>query len=142
MDKLSGFEDKFGRPRSEWTKSQWREAAETLAGLAPIKNKVGRPPKGATSVQMNYQALAHQVRQEKEKDATNGVRSTTKSIVNRLMTESWQHNQDHVKEDYGDLYDSAKPAFKDMRQHRIANMLETTYTEVRKLLAKQKSGGK
>jgi hypothetical protein len=41
MDGLTKFEDDLGKPRTKWSKAQWRIVAHELAGVKPTK---GRPP--------------------------------------------------------------------------------------------------
>jgi hypothetical protein len=139
MDKLAEYEQRFSKPRDRWTKAQWREVAETLAApAAPAKRGRPRKPEGQQkpvwSATANYQALAHEVVERMARDGSKNIRKT----VERVMQESRQHNEIHAKEDYGDLYDPSKPAFKVMRESRIKDMLETTYSAVRKEIARWK----
>jgi hypothetical protein len=45
-DGLTPFETKLGKPRTKWSKADWRTVAKDLAGIpAPAKAKRGRPTK-------------------------------------------------------------------------------------------------
>jgi hypothetical protein len=118
----------FSKSRSQWTKAQWREVAETLAApTAPAKRGRPRKPedqeKPLNTAFVNYQALAHEVAERMTRDGLTNMRKT----VELIMQESWQSNR-------------AKVDGFNMRESRIQDKLKTTYTEVRKILAGRKSG--
>jgi hypothetical protein len=123
MDKLAEYEQTFSKPRNQWTKAQWREVAETLAApTAPAKRGRPRKPDGqqkpGLSATANYQALAHEVVERMARDGGKNMKKT----VELIMQESWQRNRNEV-----DRFD--------MRESRIQDMLKTTYTGVRKIIA-------
>ena len=127
---LTKFEKEFGKNRNQWTKAQWRAVAESLAGQISVPAKRGRPkkqegqPLPLDSALVNYQALAWQVQEA----MTNGDYKQIKQAVKALMNESWEANR------------VTTPGY-DKRQGIIDSKLETTYTEVRKILAALKNSG-
>jgi len=145
MSVLDEFQQLFGRPSSTWTKEQWRQAAIELASrldhAKPMPAKRGRPrhddaryvldKNGQVTVSQksNYAALAWQVEQRMEQAAADGRPLTMKKAVHEELVEAVRRH-------------NAAPADRrgrrsgEIGEHRANAMLETAYTEVRKLLKK------
>ena len=43
MDGLTKYEERLGKPRTEWSKADWRLVAHELAGVPTVKATKGRP---------------------------------------------------------------------------------------------------
>jgi hypothetical protein len=56
MDALTKFEQEFGKPRSKWSKAEWRRAALALASIPPDETR-GRPKKTGTQKYESEQTL-------------------------------------------------------------------------------------
>ena len=55
-DALIQFEEKFHKPRTRWSKAEWRMVAHELAGVKPIETR-GRKTKNAEQVDESNQNL-------------------------------------------------------------------------------------
>lgn len=90
MDSLCAFEEKFGRPRNQWTKSQWREVAEQLAIEIDgnlKKKRPGRPPLNRYEKDI-IPALAFWADQAVEEARSNGVYLSFREAVSKIRMES------------------------------------------------------
>lgn len=141
MGALEQIEERLGLKRDQWDIDQWRSAAESLAELIPEPNpepktkKKGRPKLTGDqrfwSKAANYQALAWKVKERMDEARAAGNEPIMKDLVREEMHKSWVRHQANERE---------LPNFKPVRESRIAEMLPTVYTEVRKILKTWQSG--
>ncbi len=117
-DKLSEFESKFAKNRENWTKSDWKLVALTLAFGEEIQPaKRGRPKKAADqapsliSAEVNYEALAFQVQVHMAQTGSGNI----KEAVRDVMRKSAELNK--------------------QGKYRVTQKIDTTYAAVRKILA-------
>ncbi|WP_333980376.1 hypothetical protein [Burkholderia orbicola] len=145
MSVLDEFAGRFERPQSAWTKEQWKQVAIELASRldqtkrTPVKR--GRPrhddssyviaKNGEVTVSQrsNDASLAWQVRQRmKQAEAVGRPIKIKEAVREELVAAIRRHN-------------AASPDQRGgrrgvIREHRAEEMLETAYTQVRKLLKK------
>lgn len=145
MPALDDFAKQFGRPQSAWTREQWKEVAIELASRLDSNvqppAKRGRPShdKGAfvqgkngevtISQKANYAALAWQVQQRMQNAEANGRPLTMKEAVLEELHHAIRRHNATPAEQRGQRSG-------ELRESRANEMLETAYTEVRKLLRK------
>ncbi|CBJ38916.1 protein of unknown function [Ralstonia solanacearum CMR15] len=150
MAALDEFAARFGRSQSAWTREQWKQAAIELASrldgsdLTPAKR--GRPRHGdaghvidkngkvTVSQRSNYAALAWQVEQRMEQADADGRPLTIKEAVHAELVETIRRHNAAPADQRGERND-------ELRESRANEMLETAYTEVRKLLRKWREKG-
>ena len=147
MSILDEFNQVFGRPRSSWTKAQWEQVAIELAARIDISTSKtslrGRPRHNADTTtnglikdgqgkwvvpaQQNYQSLANQVKDRLQKSRANGQSMTIKQAVLVELKEAIRRHNTAKPEQRGERNS-------ELRESRANEMLETAYTEVRKIL--------
>jgi hypothetical protein len=145
MAALDEFAARFGRPQSAWTKAQWKQAAIELASRldrtdrTPAKRGrprhddaafvMGKDGKVTVSQKSNYAALAWQVKQRMEQADADGRPLAMKEAVREELVEAIRRHNAAPPDKRGERNG-------ELRESRANAMLETAYTEVRKLLKK------
>lgn len=162
MSTLDEFAERFERPQSAWTKEQWKQTAIELASrldgtdLAPAKKGrqrhngnafvTDKNGKVTASAKANYEVLAWQVKQRMEKADADGHSLKIKEAVRAELVEAIRRHNNAPEELNRLRAGIGLPPLDpsvirgerdgDIRESRANEMLETTYTEVRKLLNK------
>ena len=136
MDALEKYQTEFGQPKENWTLEQWRKVATELAEIVdahPMEkrsgNARGRPSSRGSpmSAAQNYAALAFWVEQRIQHVHADGKKITIKEAVRQEILAAIKRRNDSGKS---------------TREGHVDRLLDTAYTEVRKILAVQKADKK
>ena len=89
MDGLSKFEESIGKPRTKWSKADWRMVAHELAGVHPKETR-GRP---TLTDEQKYQSEQNLLAAEFWRDQTTETRSVFDGDVGTIQNRKTKLSQ-------------------------------------------------